>query len=302
MSKKHVKSNLMKSKTQSTILEPLPKDYAGWLNTYSRMTARINPQVEGLITESELYTRQNQAGLGTSEKEQFIRAFKTIIKTGQFADLVSIHSDAYRNRIHTEHTDLETNHRFLPWHRIFLFMLERRLNSTPEGDKIHIPYWDWTINRDIPEWLKDFKPIVENVPVFPSPPEPPIPKIESIMVTRDPGKLINPDTGRPFELPTINQVNILSNTTNFQNFTANLEAIHGLPHVWVGGTMATYVSPADPIFWLHHSNIDRLWSIWPKSQTELPNLQSRDAEMTPWSYRTDQDPIQDTKMFGYFYE
>ena len=26
--------------------------------------------------------------------------------------------------------------------------------------------------------------------------------------------------------------------------------------------MATFMSPLDPIFWLHHANIDRLWEVW----------------------------------------
>lgn len=32
--------------------------------------------------------------------------------------------------------------------------------------------------------------------------------------------------------------------------------------VEVFGTMAANSSPNDPVFWLHHANIDRLWSIW----------------------------------------
>ncbi|HEU4657848.1 MAG TPA: tyrosinase family protein, partial [Capillimicrobium sp.] len=50
-------------------------------------------------------------------------------------------------------------------------------------------------------------------------------------------------------------------------------ASHNTVHVWVGGefvgrdgeqmgTMALGTSPNDPVFWLHHANIDRLWSTW----------------------------------------
>jgi tyrosinase len=50
--------------------------------------------------------------------------------------------------------------------------------------------------------------------------------------------------------------------------------IHNIVHVWVGGlkienTQTTYAgamssggSPNDPCFWLHHSNLDRLWADW----------------------------------------
>jgi len=38
---------------------------------------------------------------------------------------------------------------------------------------------------------------------------------------------------------------------------------HGAVHVQVGGLMAAFNTAAlDPIFWLHHANIDRLWEVW----------------------------------------
>jgi len=40
---------------------------------------------------------------------------------------------------------------------------------------------------------------------------------------------------------------------------------HNSIHVAVGGLMAAFsTAPLDPIFWLHHANIDRLWEIWRK--------------------------------------
>jgi Common central domain of tyrosinase len=38
-----------------------------------------------------------------------------------------------------------------------------------------------------------------------------------------------------------------------------------LVHNAVGGTMATAASPADPLFWLHHAFVDRLWARWQAS-------------------------------------
>jgi hypothetical protein len=61
-----------------------------------------------------------------------------------------------------------------------------------------------------------------------------------------------------------------SNTS--QSFRNNLEGwggsaprLHNQVHVWVGGdaaTMAMGASPNDPVFFLHHSNIDRIWAQW----------------------------------------
>jgi hypothetical protein len=51
----------------------------------------------------------------------------------------------------------------------------------------------------------------------------------------------------------------------FEPFQLRLEGIHGEVHVAVGGEsgeMSTARSPDDPIFWLHHANVDRIWARW----------------------------------------
>ena len=37
-------------------------------------------------------------------------------------------------------------------------------------------------------------------------------------------------------------------------------------HVWISGTMQTAYSPGDPIFFLNHANVDRLWVEWQKNR------------------------------------
>lgn len=60
----------------------------------------------------------------------------------------------------------------------------------------------------------------------------------------------------------------------------SFSTIEGLPHNsihnWIGGVGATdpgpygnmtnFLSPVDPIFFLHHANIDRLWDVWTRKQ------------------------------------
>jgi hypothetical protein len=62
-----------------------------------------------------------------------------------------------------------------------------------------------------------------------------------------------------------------------QSFRNNLEGfnhssgqaeLHNRVHNWIGGSMAIAYSPNDPVFWLLHSNIDRLWAQW---QAANPN-------------------------------
>ena len=42
---------------------------------------------------------------------------------------------------------------------------------------------------------------------------------------------------------------------------------HDQVHGDINGFMGAFMSPIDPIFWLHHCNIDRLWTVWVARQT-----------------------------------
>lgn len=46
-------------------------------------------------------------------------------------------------------------------------------------------------------------------------------------------------------------------------FEAPVGGLHGNGHFVVGTVQAdVYASPGDPAFWLHHAQVDRMWSIW----------------------------------------
>jgi tyrosinase len=56
-------------------------------------------------------------------------------------------------------------------------------------------------------------------------------------------------------------------TTGFNHGDGPVGALenvpHGTMHVAVNGFMASFETAAlDPVFWLHHANIDRLWQVW----------------------------------------
>lgn len=38
--------------------------------------------------------------------------------------------------------------------------------------------------------------------------------------------------------------------------------LHNRVHMWVGGDMAPGSSPNDPVFYLNHCNVDRIWEAW----------------------------------------
>ncbi len=52
----------------------------------------------------------------------------------------------------------------------------------------------------------------------------------------------------------------------FNTFRPALEGIHNSGHVWVGGSMGGILTaPTDPIFWMHHAEIDRIWAEWQRA-------------------------------------
>ena len=55
---------------------------------------------------------------------------------------------------------------------------------------------------------------------------------------------------------------ILTESKDYADFSAIHEIrLHNPPHGWIGGNMASGFSPDDPMFFLHHANVDRLWSL-----------------------------------------
>ncbi|MCA9715824.1 MAG: tyrosinase family protein [Myxococcales bacterium] len=48
--------------------------------------------------------------------------------------------------------------------------------------------------------------------------------------------------------------------------------LHGRGHEWIGGDMTINSTPNDPMFFLHHNNVDRMWAAWQEA-----NLASGDA-------------------------
>jgi tyrosinase len=47
-----------------------------------------------------------------------------------------------------------------------------------------------------------------------------------------------------------------------EGWQPNPPAMHNRVHVWVGGDMSPASSPNDPVFFLNHCNVDRLWADW----------------------------------------
>ncbi|WP_232537165.1 tyrosinase family protein [Cystobacter fuscus] len=84
------------------------------------------------------------------------------------------------------------------------------------------------------------------------------------------------------------------------------------------GNMTNFLSPVDPIFFLHHSNMDRLWDVWTRKQQRLSmpilpqakELEQLSSEPFLFFVRSDGTFVLDgkagdylsTEQFGYAYE
>jgi tyrosinase len=203
-----------------------------------------------------LCNRKDQASLTDTEKSRYICAFNMVNNDGTLGQLVDLHAGMYM-----QHGNL----RLLPWHRIFLLLFEEALhNYHPD---VCIPYWDWTRPEEqhFPDWLTGILPIVHT-------------PTRTINVIRSPG----PES---WLAGTVSGVSSALAETTYDDFSSPINGIHGGVHLWVGGTMSdASVSPADPVFWLHHANLDRLWWVWYNSTPGNHQNPVIVGQISPWTY------------------
>jgi tyrosinase len=208
--------------------------------------------------------RKDEASLSESEQQHYKVAIQAAIDNGVYGQFVAFHADM-RHRMHSMSGAVGTQ-RFLSWHRAFLIKLEEVLRGF--APHLALPYWNWTAERAVPTWMKDFRPTGEHKPGG-----------AAIIVKRNPGVAEH-------NLPTPAEIDAILKADNYLDFTTGLEdGPHNQVHRWVGGTMDDIMwSPADPLFWLHHAQIDRIWSIWQRSHPSMgPNLSGKNAILDPWN-------------------
>jgi tyrosinase len=151
---------------------------------------------------------------------------------------------------------------FLPWHRAYLYFFERALRDQVRDATL--TWWDWRVSSQraagIPKVFRDAK--VDDRP------NPLRAADVSAEARRQGGNTVarrtqrRPgDSGVP--LPSSGEVDAVLRIRDFLGFSEAVEGLHDRVHMWVGGHMGQIPYAAfDPIFWAHHTMIDRLWRIW----------------------------------------
>jgi len=149
---------------------------------------------------------------------------------------------------------------FLPWHRAFLIYFETIIRSVSGDASFTLPYWDYstsdtTIRGVIPpEFRKKGDPTFGSLYVD---------KRNQGVNAGEPIQQGEP--GDPLSTDALEEC-LYEPQDPEMGFCMRLDAtLHGNVHGLVGNGQNMGSVPwacGDPIFWLHHCNIDRLWASW----------------------------------------
>ncbi|KXN69929.1 Di-copper centre-containing protein [Conidiobolus coronatus NRRL 28638] len=121
---------------------------------------------------------------------------------------------------------------FLAWHSWFLYELEQAIMQI--DPEVRFPYWDWSVNY----------PNINNDPIWQ--------KYEKCFTRKN-----QFDDAISESKPEIEE---LSNSKSYLDFTENLElGSHGCVHVGISIEFAGSGSLSDPLFYAHHTFIDKIW-------------------------------------------
>jgi tyrosinase len=176
---------------------------------------------------------------------------------------------------------------FLPWHRAYLYFFERALRQQ-NGDAA-LPWWDWTSPGSQANGIPDAYTAAQ-VGRSANPLHHAKVNAEAVAQGKKRGDPRAATTAREpnrpgtVPLPTAGWLkDLIDNHPDFRDFSNRLERTHGDIHVWVGGHMEDIGFAAyDPIFWAHHTMIDRIWHLWQIKWNKLPPAAALDQALTPF--------------------
>jgi hypothetical protein len=145
---------------------------------------------------------------------------------------------------------------FFGWHRMYLYYFERVLRWAANDDTLRLPYWDYT------------DPTQEAIPAA-------FQDVASVLY--DPKRQPRINNGSATLNPNATNVNDDLKEPDYHTYENDIQDnIHGYVHCTVGPTCPVAhmgdvpVAGNDPVFYVHHANIDRLWACWQQSNVTPP--------------------------------
>lgn len=190
---------------------------------------------------------------------------------------------------------------FLIWHRAYLYHFERLLRAASGEPKFSLPYWNYTEDAQnrMPEIFRvekdPFQPELDN-PLYNAPRRNGVNR-----GARFPSDVRSAQTAMGeetfFGWSAESKNGFGGGTRSFQSSSGpaspmgRIEAtphndMHGAIGGWFGDMGNPLTAGFDPIFWMHHCNIDRLWADWETDPKREWGDRPSDAWLreAPWSF------------------
>jgi tyrosinase len=209
--------------------------------------------------------RKNANNLSAAERNRFIAAFAQLNNqgAGRFVDFRNMHTAAASPQAHGAPG-------FLPWHRAYLLDLERELQAIDSS--VALPYWRFdqtAANLFTPAYL-GFSTSANGTVQFSSSNPLQFWVTDGVQgINRRPFfNLTSASASGRTEAQTLALGNQYA---SFLNMEINP---HGSAHTSFGGSISSISTAArDPLFFLLHANVDRLWAKWQRLNNRFdPNV------------------------------
>ena len=219
--------------------------------------------------------RKNANSLTTAERDRFVSAFAQFNNqgAGRFADFRNMHTDAGDDEAHR-------GPGFLPWHRAYLLDLERELQAIDSS--IALPYWRF--DQPAPNlFSRDFFGVSDSIGTVGFNATNPlrfwvtdgVPGINRLPLNN-----WNPGTQGG---PTVRtETQTLALGSQFPGFRTMQGNPHGTAHTRFDGSISEIGTAAkDPLFFLLHCNVDRLWAKWQRQNGRFNPAQAASFDSNP---------------------
>ncbi len=154
---------------------------------------------------------------------------------------------------------------FLPWHRAYIAAFESIVRELAGRPDFALPYWDWSVERRLPTAFASGTPASNPLnhvrPGMTRGDELPDDMVGGDVVARI---LASPDFEAFGSTRPRRQRGADRRWQRRPGTRTELEFNpHDGVHTTVGGDMAQPdLASRDPVFFMHHANVDRLWAIW----------------------------------------
>jgi len=216
--------------------------------------------------------RKNANKLTPDERDRFVAAFAKLNDhgAGRFSDFRDMHTDVSSPQAHGAPG-------FLPWHRTYILDLERFLQAIDPS--VTLPYWRF--DQAAPNlFTPDFIGSSDTLGTVQFNPTNPLRfwVTDGVQgVTRRPHFPLNQAPPNPMkEAQTLALGSVF---TDFENMEGDP---HGLAHTSFGGSIHDIPTAArDPLFFLLHCNVDRLWAKWQQKFSRFNPAQAASFDNNP---------------------